>query len=530
MKTGPGPPADSQPTPAASLDQDAAEAGAQAATTVDGDGEGAVAIGGDVSESTIVTGRLYRLGLQRRWHWVALAAACLVLLAGASAAIYGAVEPLLKPPPADHMIGGLNVAVADFTALDGQGRGIETDTARKLAQAVFKRLDETIPANSEGAVLSVQVWPPQRTGPIRGTSREERAAEAERKALAIQADVVVYGTLRAAEGDVSFAPEFYLAPTRLLGAEELVGQYDFGSPLQSGLDLTSPDSEKRLIDAMQARTRALELFTYGIGHYERHEFRAAADWLVKADSPDWDDRDGKEVVYTLAGFAIGTDGDLERASDYFARALAINPGYARARMGASEMLFERVGATRECAPDRVDVDGLYESLRGFDAARVAPVQPAESNIPTKLTFGYGQVYLCLSLAQKEDDWALAESQFRSVVADYEAGNTRVKDLAAEAHSLIGYITMLRSSPTDVQAQTASFTTALAEYQRAIDLSVRPDRQAFFNRMQGYLHCRLADWDQASQAYDRAVGLESDATTQASYQELRRQLQNERVCA
>jgi tetratricopeptide (TPR) repeat protein len=455
-----------------------------------------------------------------------------VLLLGAIVVIYQNVVPLVSSP--GRMRGGVNVAVAAFGGLDAQNRRVDLPRASELAQVVFTSLDQQVHvASGDGADLSIEVWGPSRTGHIEGATREERARQAEQKAHQIEADVIVYGTVQASAGVTTFKPEFYLASTKLLGGEELVGQYELGSPIDIRGDFTSNGAAfDELRRRVLARTRALEQFTYGIGNYERNEFGKAADHLTRAEQ-GWDDQDGKEVLYTLAGFATGRSENFDRAAEYFARALKLNPGYARARMGAAEILFQQVGAQRECASDRVDADGLQEALRGFEIARAAPLQPAESNIQSKVTFGFGQVYLCLSLARKQDAWVNAETQFRSVAAEYDAGNKRLKDLAAEAHGLLGFIAAFRTnaeSSSSTEGRAARYSAASTEYAKAIDLSLRRDRQALFNQMQGYLQCRLGEWDLAAELYTRAIGLEPDPATQSSYQELLRKLQEDRICA
>jgi hypothetical protein len=122
-------------------------------------------------------------------------------------------------------------------------------------------------------------------------------------------------------------------------------------------------------------------------------------------------------------------------------------------------------------------------------------------------FGFGQVYLCLSLAQKEDDWAAATDAFAGVATEYAAGNKRVKDLAAEAHGNLALIILL--GPNQAADQNAAFRAAAVEYGTAAELSLRRDRQAYFERWVGYLNCRLGEYDAADKAYARAHALEPD---------------------
>lgn len=65
-----------------------------------------------------------------------------------------------------------------------------------------------------------------------GASAEERAAEAEKLARRIKADVVAYGTVRRNGDVVQLQPEFHITIANFFyDVEEMVGQHVFCSPI-----------------------------------------------------------------------------------------------------------------------------------------------------------------------------------------------------------------------------------------------------------------------------------------------------------
>ena len=83
--------------------------------------------------------------------------------------------------------------------------------------------------------------------------------------------------------------------------------------------------------------------------------------------------------------------------------------------------------------------GIQEAVQTFQGALSAKTQPARSNVPTWTALEMGRAYLCLSQADAGNYWSDAEREMNIVVADYDAGNASAKDIAAEAHSNLGFV-------------------------------------------------------------------------------------------
>jgi tetratricopeptide (TPR) repeat protein len=160
------------------------------------------------------------------------------------------------------------------------------------------------------------------------------------------------------------------------------------------------------------------------------------------------------------------------------------------------------------------VTGITDAIKLFQRAQTAATQPLRSNVTDWSKLSLGRAYLCLSQADAGDYWGQAESQFRAVIADYEGGNESARDIAADAHSNLGFVLLPgRCDP----ARDAKYRAAAQEYQRAVDLSVfHPTRQGFYYDMIGFIQTQLGALDQARTAYREALRV--DPPNAAHYQE------------
>ncbi len=443
----------------------------------------------------------------------------LLTLAATVLGVYWGLRPFFEDPPAARaMTGDFNIAVASFGAADATGRVEPSEAGEELAQSLADRLEVELEPFEESG-FDLQVRPPTEMARLTGATPEERVREAEAQARKIKADLVVYGTIRPVGDTPAFVPELFLNEQKLPRAEELVGQHDLGSSIPTTHDFAqSVVARKELRERLLGRTNALTNLVLGLSYYSGDRLEDAARHFEAARvAPGWDDADGKEVIYLFLGNVAGKLGDLDAAAAHFARALELEPEYARAE-SAPDRCCSR-GLATDCAPGDVDATGLDGALGRFQAATRATVQSPLADIGTKSAFGEGQVYLCLSQALVADRWADAQANFERVIADYGGKNPRLRDTAAEAYSNLGFIHLPFAA--DAPDAPARYRQALADYDRAIDTTRLNDRRAFFHSMRGFILARLGDRNGAVAAYGEAIRLEPDETRRQEY-EARRQ--------
>ena len=131
----------------------------------------------------------------------------------------------------------------------------------------------------------------------------------------------------------------------------MLGQYAFRWQIRSkGNFAGNPASSEELRRQALARTSIMANLVIGLGYYLTGRYDRAAHYFEVADGlPGWDPGEGKELLYVMLGNTAGKRGDLDAATQYYAEALAANPEYARAQLGAAEVrLRARCGGRRRC--------------------------------------------------------------------------------------------------------------------------------------------------------------------------------------
>lgn len=409
----------------------------------------------------------------------------------------------VAPPDPTPMIGDVNIVVAEFGSLSADGRLTSSDVARDLAQSFFESLSDELGSLRSGELAGIQIRVrPPNIPHLTGSTRLDRASEADKLALRINADLVVYGVIQLDKGVTKFAPEFYLSGRKLPGAEELAGQYEFGSVLEGPADLErNPVARKEVRDRLVARTRALAQFMVGLGYYTMERFDEAANHFQAAERT-WDDCQCKEVLQIFLGDTAGKRGDLAAAETYYQAALRSNPDLARARFGVAETTFHRSRA--DCEASNVDVAGLYVALSDYQRTLAAADQSAYPTLSSKVALGLGRTYLCLSQALVADEWSRAEGELRKVIANFDGGNAGARELAAEAHAGLGLVYLPSVGDLDSDAK---YLRARQEFETALGITRRPRQQAAYHAMLGFIHERLNEHERAASHYRRAAELD-----------------------
>jgi len=433
-------------------------------------------------------------------------------------ALYTFVEERRKSSPRERLSADMNIAVAPFTATARDGEADASQTGKLLARQVRTTLGAQLGRRSDPARVTFDIAPPPALQPVEGGSAGERTAAAERMAVEVGAQMVVYGDIRIAPDRSIVAPRFYLSGQTLGDADELVGSHRLGAPavITGASDSVAARIEARRL--LAARTRTLSDFVVGLSYFDRDEYGAATRWFRQAESASAGG-EASEVVYLFLGHAAGRSGALLQARRFYERALQAEPEYARARFGIAEVQYQR--SHGGCAPGKIDPDGLRRAFRGYLRAEAERREPYGEVLQARARFGRARALLCLSQAGIEPRFADAEALFRDVVRAYEGGEPLLKDEASEAFAGIGLIHL----PTREDATPSpELREAEGYYRRALRLSGDADRRAFFSGMLGFIYRRLGDLAAADRAYRRAARVDPDPKDRRRYERKRRALE------
>ncbi|HSJ85391.1 MAG TPA: tetratricopeptide repeat protein, partial [Acidimicrobiia bacterium] len=378
--------------------------------------------------------------------------------------------------------GDFNVVVPEFSATD-------QTSGTRISQALFEQIAITLGGVTD---VNIEVAGPGEVGDLAGDTPESRAEAAADLADQVGADVVVYGTLEILEGLSNLSAEFYLSSRGLTGAEELAGIY----PLDSvQLATTDPIALSQAASRfLEPKIIALTQLAIGLSHYQLNEYAEAQELFTEAEA-SWPSSagriNGREVVLSLLGNVSGLQNDLDAADDYFTRALDLDPEYSRARFGAAEVGFQRSRGSLCGGTGEGDVAGLEDAIRQFEVLIDLPAPPL-AFLPERARLEIGKIYECLTLygVDRRDQ---AREIIEAVIADV-SGETRLRDLEAEAHFSLGIYHLLNGDQP----------AALAEFNTAVETTVNPIRKRGFYLSLAAIHLCQLDQPDLAETYLRAA--------------------------
>lgn len=161
--------------------------------------------------------------------------------------------------------------------------------------------------------------------------------------------------------------------------------------------------------------------------------------------------------------------------------------------------------------DGFDAAGLERALVSYDEAEAARVQPALSDVPAKAALGKGRTRWCLGRATGSAGmFQAAEADLLAVITEYEVGNRRIAELAAEAHANLALV-YVAGAGSDANQRAAEGPEA------AIELTRAEDRLGRFSGLLGTVLVDAGDREGAVAALTTALGLVEDPELRATYQ-------------
>jgi hypothetical protein len=413
--------------------------------------------------------------------------------------VIGAAYLIFREDIPQVMLEEFNVAVAEFAVVDENGDEVNKEDGRELGEWLYDRLEDEF---IELGIQNYELWPPEYTGAIPGSSSTERETNAAEKAEDINADVLVYGVLSEDEQDQEVNLEFYVRSEAFAEGEEISGEHRLGNPIFIDLPFDKDNFQGVDNPPLIDRTSALSLLTIGLSYYVNDNYGRAIELFEEAESlPGWFDRAGKEVVYLLLGNAYVRMASNEKntvhlqpAGENYTRALAINPDYARARVGQASLLYmQAIGDPSNPEFDDVNPELLAASVEAYQEALTMADAPNSANIDSKVHYGLGQNYLVRIITEGTQWLGPAKDEFGAVIADFEKGNVSLEELAGHAHAQLGLIAWLEGNVPQ----------AIAEYEQATGM-VSPFYRAQYRADIGDVYASDCQISQAREAYDLAI--------------------------
>lgn len=411
----------------------------------------------------------------------------------------------VSPTIPETMTGEFNVAVAEFLIMDKNGKVIERDDGKKLAQWLYKRL-ETSFKELELPNIPYELWPPEYTGHITGNSKEQRERVAQNLAQDINAHIIIYGVITQTGNELGeLELEFFVNYKGFEQGEEVTGEHQLGESLNISLPFDTAKFQGVEHPTISARVQALSLITHGLAYYATDNMVSALKFFKQAEKINgWPIGSDKKVIYLLLGNTYSRKASAEKspvalpkASSYYTKALSIDDEYARAKVGEAGVLYlMAVGDPNNPSFETVDPHKLDEAEATFKAALTLDNRPESANIETKVAFGLGLIYFVRAQIMETEWLAKAKDQFEEVVEAYEQKDEQsrelVKNLAGHAHARLGLIARLEGNSS----------LAVEHYTDAAEL-VSPYHQAHYKAQLGEVYAAACELDLAIAAYEEA---------------------------
>lgn len=408
--------------------------------------------------------------LNRYWPLAALLG--LITLILSLAQLYNSLTgiPLLEivDRSTPRMAGDFRIAVAGFAE-----EGCVSDCQNGIDWAKSVRMHLGKLFEDMDLDYTVMIWGPDEVGAIHGQSDTERARAAAELAESIGSDIVVYGWVETVDAFWRITPEFYVSLDNFYEAEEITGQHCLGTPF-SVLRRDETATRFQVSSEFRSRASALAHLCSGLAYYSFRDFEQALEEFEIADQvEDWEEDEGKQILYLLLGNAAMKTHDLQLAERYYKHSLDLDVQYSRAHAGIAAIQYLSALKTFETTKDRHDIDAdlVRKAIESYKRARGARNQPPLSDILVKVHFGLGQCYLVQVYGGSERVFDLAIAEFRAVIEAHGDGvHTRLRVLAAESHAALGLIYEL----------SGQLDQGIEEYKAAASLLFDDlERQQFF---------------------------------------------------
>lgn len=444
-----------------------------------------------------------------------------------------------------QMSGSINIAFAEVEPVNTERCLVKPDEAHGLSKVLFRTFSEQAQAGKEVAtaiitdtqvftdvpptsdqqmnLADIEVWSPAQTGSVTGATPEDQRAAAERKARALNADVVFYGTIQcqATPRQIGLTPHIYISDRKLQSFEQLefIGAHAFGSQITSPGTPSSASGRIQLAEQVVPRMNMLAQFLFGLDFYYAGMYQEAAlAFNAAANIPTDDAPFFKASAILFQGTTAARMQDLQGAQVYYKNALEIDPTNVRAKYSIAEALY--LVSKGDCTPSedgsKEDIPGIQEALQQYLQIDVDGNTPYSTAMRGLLSLSTGQAYLCLTqvgeleVSRKQEYLSEAEKKLKEAIQYFDEDSPWARDHIAEANEGLGIeivYSYYTQQPPEPHIVEANWREAGQYFCNASQLSGFAARQATFHHWIGWIHGQLDEFEQAEIERQAAITID-----------------------
>lgn len=370
-------------------------------------------------------------------------------------------------PPSAMPDGNFNIAVAELSAFNEHGKQINSKESVDRAKSIAKFLTNQEDALTTVIGQQVLIWgPDQGVKPIIPGTEKETAAT-------LKADVLIYGSLHQIDDNQwLFQPRFYLTDLAVGQADELRGEYAFGSEILYRTQSTA--STKDLNITLQNRIEALAEMLVGLSYlasgFPKEYDRAIETFQKVASESTWgkaNDNTGQEILYHFLGnsylvratayedSSLERKPMLEKSKQAFMAALKLNPIYVRSYNGLGAADFQIARSLEGLDKCNWDWSLLDEAEQAFQKALKSPDEqkPISGFVDLRSHFGIGRVHhirgICPlnGIPETEQEWNKAQNHYQIMLDQFQQISepfAQLMNVAAYAHADLGIEALIQA--------------------------------------------------------------------------------------
>jgi hypothetical protein len=401
-----------------------------------------------------------------------------------------------------------NIAVAPFQSLNSAGKPITSTLGYERASSIarFFAVESNTEAIGEILDQGVVIWGPAK--PISTVT----SVEAQARATALNADILIYGDLRQSpksNDQWQLIPKFYISDSAVRLAQEYVGEWALGTPLDYKPG-TAGDGDVNL--EMDLRVKALSQVLRGLSYIEQGNQegyrKAVAMFQETAEHSEWAQSSvysGQDILYLFLGNAYLLQAQLTgdalperselliRSRDAFSQAIDLSSDNPRPFNGLGSVYFQMARALQghgECEwqwPLLEQAAEMHTHALNATAAK----KPLSGWVDYRAHSGLGRIYYWEGYCSDDDalhnlKWTDAQQYYQQVVAEYatiDDPHAFLTDIAAIAYTDLGLMALVQGyeklanqDPKQHDAGQKLLAQSIDHYQYAFELIAQSHRE------------------------------------------------------